>query len=371
MRAGPAEAERYERDVAFVGAARMRVSERSSRSWTTRAFETSRRALRDAGLTWTEIDGVCVHAGSTGLPGLSAGGVRGLLQAAGLRPTWHSGATECSGETGSLVPAMLAVSAGLCDHVLCLDVRGGDGKASFPAGARAAAYRFLASGPAARKALDWVAVAARRHAERDGNPPTGRNPELDDHISSETAGPGLGALDLAPSRSGATALVISSARLIRSDQRPVWVDAVGTEAPGSGLADSYVAGTCGPAAHLWRRATITPADIDLAVVDDRCTFDVLTQVEALRLCPPGGAADFVRGAVRIGPGGELPVNPHGGQLAAGDPGGYRLLHEAVVQLRGEAGRRQVTGAKVAAVSSLGRPGSGMATLMSAQQSGRI
>jgi acetyl-CoA acetyltransferase len=358
------EAQPYERDAAFVGAARIRLRKGSDRSWTRLAVEVSECAVRDAGLAWEQIDGVCVHAGSAGLPGLSAEGVRGLLQATGLRPIWHSGATESPGLTGSLLPALLAVSAGLCAHVLCVDVRTRESPRPWLAGAQAAAADLVASGRPAREALGWVAVAAGRHAERDGDGPPGRGPTMDEYLCAETPWPPFGRFDLAPSTRGATALVVSSASLVGSNQRPVWIDSVGTAAP-DGAADGGHIG--GPAAHLWRRASVAPDDVDLAVVDDRCTFDVLAQIEALRLCPPEGVAEFVRDAVRIGPGGELPVNPDGGQLASGHPGGYSQLYEAVTQLRGEAGRRQVPGAEVAAVSSLDRSGSGMATLLSAQR----
>jgi acetyl-CoA acetyltransferase len=71
----------------------------------------------------------------------------------------------------------------------------------------------------------------------------------------------------------------------------------------------------------------------------------------------GEAKDFLDGGKRIALDGELPLNTHGGQLSGGRTHGYGFMHEAVLQLRGDAGERQVAGARVAAVSA----GGGMPT----------
>jgi acetyl-CoA acetyltransferase len=114
--------------------------------------------------------------------------------------------------------------------------------------------------------------------------------------------------------------------------------------------DALPAARCGPA--TLERAGVTTADIDLALLYDCFTIVVLMQLEDYGFCAKGEAGAFVEGG-RIGPGGDLPVNTSGGLLAEGYGGGMLHIIEAVRQLRGEAGKRQVANAEVALVSGHG------------------
>src|SRR5205823_2000561 len=118
----------------------------------------------------------------------------------------------------------------------------------------------------------------------------------------------------------------------------------------------------GPAAHLWTRTDLRPDDVDLAELYDGFTFNCLSWIEALGFCELGEAKDFLHGGKSIARDGRLPLNTHGGQLSHGRTHGMGLLHEGVVQLRGEAGNRQVDGARVAVVSSGGLTPSGVLLL---------
>ena len=109
----------------------------------------------------------------------------------------------------------------------------------------------------------------------------------------------------------------------------------------------------GPAAHLWSRTDLKPSDVDVAEVYDGFSFNCVSWLEALGFCAIGEAAAFVEGGARIALGGALPLNTHGGQLSAGRTQGFGFLHEAVVQLRGDGGERQVDGAEVAVVATGG------------------
>jgi acetyl-CoA acetyltransferase len=110
------------------------------------------------------------------------------------------------------------------------------------------------------------------------------------------------------------------------------------------------------AAELWSRTALRPADVDIAELYDGFTFLTLAWLEALGLCGDGEAGPFVDGASRIALDGDLPLNTYGGQLSAGRMHGYWVLHEACLQLRGEAGERQVPGGpEVAVVSNGGGP----------------
>ncbi|HET8716928.1 MAG TPA: thiolase, partial [Nocardioidaceae bacterium] len=97
-----------------------------------------------------------------------------------------------------------------------------------------------------------------------------------------------------------------------------------------------------------------PSDVDVAELYDSVTYTVRVTLEDLGFCAKGEGGDFVdRG--RIAPGGELPVNTNGGGLSYCHPGMYGifLLIEAVRQLRGECGNRQVADAELALVNGNG------------------
>jgi acetyl-CoA acetyltransferase len=104
--------------------------------------------------------------------------------------------------------------------------------------------------------------------------------------------------------------------------------------------------------------------VELAELYDGFTFLTLAWLEALGLCGDGEAGPFVEGGKRIALDGELPLNTYGGQLSAGRMHGYWVVHEAVLQLRGAAGGRQVPGAEVAVVSAGGGPIAGCMLLTS-------
>src|ERR1051325_11037376 len=96
---------------------------------------------------------------------------------------------------------------------------------------------------------------------------------------------------------------------------------------------------------LWERTDLTPADVDIAELYDGFSFLTMTWLEALGFCGKGESGPFIEGGGRIALEGELPGNTHGGQLPAGPPHGFGFIHEAVLQLRGEAGERQVVAKK--------------------------
>ena len=113
----------------------------------------------------------------------------------------------------------------------------------------------------------------------------------------------------------------------------------------------------GPAAHLWTRTDLTPTDIHMAQLYDGFTFNCLSWIEALGFCEKGEAKDFLAGGKNIARDGILPLNTHGGQLSSGRLHGYGFIHEAVTQLRGQAGERQIANAETAvATTGGGAPG---------------
>ena len=104
----------------------------------------------------------------------------------------------------------------------------------------------------------------------------------------------------------------------------------------------------------FKRAGLSPADVDVAEIYDCFTISALLQLEDLGFAPRGEGASFAAtGALR--PGGSLPMNTHGGLLSQSYVVGGNHVVEAVRQLRGERGEAQVPGAEVALVAGLGAP----------------
>ncbi|MEN9630621.1 MAG: hypothetical protein RJA10_3849 [Pseudomonadota bacterium] len=105
----------------------------------------------------------------------------------------------------------------------------------------------------------------------------------------------------------------------------------------------------------YARSGLTPADIDLVELHDATSFCEIFQLEMLRLCADGQGGPFVEsGATALG--GRLPVNVSGGLVSKGHPvgaTGLSMVHEVCLQLRGEAGARQVAGAEIGLIENGG------------------
>jgi acetyl-CoA acetyltransferase len=108
-------------------------------------------------------------------------------------------------------------------------------------------------------------------------------------------------------------------------------------------------------ARAWERAGVGPADMDMAEVHDASSIGEIIQIEALGLVPPGeGGPAAERGETALG--GRIPVNTSGGLVSKGHPlaaTGLAQIHELVTQLRGDAGARQVQGARLAVAENSG------------------
>jgi len=109
------------------------------------------------------------------------------------------------------------------------------------------------------------------------------------------------------------------------------------------------------AKQAYEAAGIEPGDIDVAEVHDASSFGELLQIENLQLAEPGGVPDMLRRG-HFALGGRTPVNPSGGLVSKGHPvgaTGIAQLYELSLHLRGEAGERQVEGARIAVAENGG------------------
>lgn len=382
---------KFEDQVAITGIGQSAVGRRLMVDPLSLTVDAIQAAVADAGLQLSDIDGLSTYPGP-GLGGMSEGGVTAVEEALRLRPTWVNGAAETPGQIGSIMAAMLAVAAGLCRHVVCFRTvwqasesalqRGGripsdaSGRASglyewrAPFGAMSAANWIACNASHyshrygdVRPALGRIAVTARAHAAR--NPEAlYRDPiTLDDYFDARMITTPFGLYDCDVPVDGAVAIIVS-AKEVAGDlaKPPVYVEAVGTQIMERLSWDqdtlTHLPQSLGPSAHLWSRTSMTPDDVDLALLYDGFTFNALSWLEALGFCELGGAADFIGDGSAIALGGRLPLNTHGGQLSAGRLHGYGFVREAVVQLRGEASGRQVADARVAVATAGGGVPSG-------------
>jgi acetyl-CoA acetyltransferase len=221
-----------------------------------------------------------------------------------------------------------------------------------------------------RETLGWIALNQRKNAAVTPGAIYREPLTMEDYLAARTITTPFGLYDCDVPCDGAVAVVVSAAETAPDLARPpVWVEAIGTqilerlEWDQSTL--THEPQVLGQAAHLWTRTTLRPDDVDVAELYDGFTFNCLSWIEALGFCGIGEAKDFLDGGKNIARDGVLPLNTHGGQLSHGRTHGMGLVHEAVVQLRGEGGERQVPGARVAVVSSGGLTPSGVLLLRSA------
>lgn len=208
-----------------------------------------------------------------------------------------------------------------------------------------------------KEQLGWLAINSRRNAAL--NPlAVYREPiSMADYLAARPVSSPFGLFDCDVPVDGSIAVVVSAAEYARDcPHRPVAVEAVGGS-DGSGgwfhRPDYPKMASADAAAQMWSRSDLKPADLDLAELYDGFTFLTFAWLEALGICADGEAGPFVEGATRIARDGPLPLNTYGGQLSAGRMHGYWLLHEACLQLRGEAGPRQIPRRPEVAVAAVG------------------
>jgi len=383
--------DRFEHRAVLSGTGRSAIGRRLMIDPLSLAVDACLAAVADAGLELSDIDGLSTYPGY-GAMGMSEGGVTAVEEALRLKPTWHNGGIELPGPGGAVIAAMMAVASGLCRHVLCfrtvwestyatLGLGTLPGRVSGPLmewrapfGAMSAAHwigmnanQYFHRYGATREMLGWIALNGRANA--------GRNPiaiyrepmTMDDYLSARPITSPFGLYDCDVPCDASVAVVVSDASTAGDLPKPaIRIDAVGTQITEriSWEQDTitHEPQVLGQSAHLWSRTDLRPADVDLALVYDGFTFNAITWLEALGFCGIGEAKDWLDGGRRIALDGDLPVNPHGGQLSEGRTHGFGFLYEAITQLRHEAEERQVNEARTAVVTSGGGTPSGVLLL---------
>lgn len=383
-----------EQRAVISGIGQSEIGRRLGRDELDLTIEASLAAIADAGLTIADIDGLAAYPG--GVMGDSGGfagpGTPAVQDAMRLSLNWHSGGPEGPAQIQAVINAVMAVSAGLARHVLVYrtvtesTAQGSGGRAGIGVGTDGVGGPFQWSLPfRAYSAANWLALNAQRHFHEFGTTRVqmaqvalnarynaGLNPKaifrepmsMDDYLDARMITTPFCLYDCDVPVDGSTAVVVSVVEHADAvDHSVARVEAVGTALRGRPSWDQWDDMTSMPArdaaAHMWSRTDLRPEDVDVAELYDGFSWLTMAWLEALGFCGRGESGPFIEGGKRIALAGELPLNTQGGQLSAGRLHGFGFLHEAVVQLRGEGGDRQVTGEpEVAVVANGGGPVAG-------------
>lgn len=369
--------------IAIVGAGMTRFGKHPDISLKALGAEAIDSALRDAAMELADIDAVFV---ANAMAAVVTGQVsilgQTILRAMGMHgvPVFNID-NACAGSSSALHLALQYIRAGAATNVLVLGVEklvSADKTKAYIALNGAADIDFVRrSGiDASRESvfvsavyperldryqrehgldaetLALIAVKNRRHAALNPLAQYTEPLTVEDVLASRKIVGPVTALMCAPIGDGASAIVLRRGERVSQHQRPVWVSASAVSMGGTLGTASSIACT---AARAYQEAGITAEAVDVAEVHDSIAFNELLACEELGLCLPGQGSAFVRdGASELG--GRVPVNTSGGLESRGHPvaaTGTAQIFELVAQLRGEAGPRQVPGARVGLAENAG------------------
>lgn len=332
------------------------------------------RALDDAGLALSDVDGLFAAGTQMMMGSLSLG------EYLGVNARYSDGSnTGGSSFEAHLHHAQAAIDAGMCE--VALIAYGSTQRSLLKAGGTIpqeapnpyeepyapmnpisayalAASRHMHEFGTTREHLAQVAVAAREWAVMNPKAWSRKPMTLDEALSAPMISDPFTTKDCCLLTDGGGAIVVTSAERARDLRRPpVFVLGSG-EAQShlhiSSMPDLTTTSAVQSGQRAFAAAGLSPADVDVLELYDAFTINTLLFLEDLGFCAKGEAGFFVADQ-GIGPGGALSVNTNGGGLSYAHPGmyGLLLLVEAVRQLRGESGERQVADCNVALVNGNG------------------
>lgn len=346
------------KSVAIVGAAESDLGKVPGMTSLDLQAQAAGRALRDAGLTLQDVDGVFAHVDDK-FAGLQ------LAEYLGIRPRYVD-STSVGGMSSvmHIRHAMAAIEAGMCDVALVAygstqlsdgtrkvggvpeDMRMPRGQFITPYGQLSPIgyYAMVAQLHMQRyattsKDLAEVAVAARKWAQLNPKAYRREDTSIEEVLASRMIADPLRQRDCCLVTDAGGAFIVTSAARARTLKRPpVYV---------MGIAESF-------SHHYTPFGTSDWLDTDVVQIYDHFTIGVIQSLEELGFCKRGEGGAFVAGG-RLAPGGDFPINTSGGGLSYNHPGqfGMLLLLEAVHQLRKECGERQLPKAELALVHAPG------------------
>lgn len=350
------------RDIAIVGVAESdEMGTVPNKSSLQHHAEATHNALEDAGLSKSDINGLLTAGFSTLVTG----------EYLGIQP----GFTDNTSVGGSsfvihVAHAAAAIRAGYCDTVLITHGQAGRSTRgrvpvdpNLPVAQYEAPYGMVGQPinyslgctrymhkygeDKTRQGMAEIAVSTRKWANLNPKAVMHDTPlSFDDYHDSRWVSWPFHLVDCClVTDSGAAIIVTTAEKAASCRKQPVWLLGAAESHDHSMISmmpdlTSLIARETGPKALA--RAGVSHDDIDLTMIYDSFTYTVMLTLEGLGFCKPGEAADFVANQ-RTAPGGDFPLNTSGGGLSYTHPGMYGsfLLVEAVRQLRGECGDRQV------------------------------
>lgn len=369
-------------DTIIAGVGYTEYSKASGRSELQLAAEAGSAAIRDAGLTPADIDGLVTFT-------LDSTDELLLMRCLGIPEVhfWSRTPHGGAGANATVEHAAAAVASGAAKNVLIYRAfnersgrRFGQPNATaaqlstnwylpFGLDTPAKVYsltfqRYMDKYGLSNKDFGLYSVVARKHAA--SNPAAWfyqRPITIDDHQNSRwIVEPILRLLDCCQESDGGVGIVVSSAeRAADLPNAPAYIKAVSDAhvVDGHVMYNYYLpdlaefAETIAMSKRLYATARLTPADIDVAMIYENFSPVVFLQLEGLQLCAPGEARDFIAdGNIELG--GKVPVNTNGGLLGEAYIHGMNNIVEGVKQIRGESAN-QVAGAEHVLVSA-GRSG---------------
>lgn len=376
------------RKAAIVGVAESDLGKVPGKTALQLQAEAAREAVKEAGLTFKDIDGIFAHTDST-FPSIL------LAEYLGIRPT-YTDTTNIGGPSNisHIIHAIAAIEAGLCTTALITfgstqasdnsrklggvpeDPRTPRGQFIVPYGQftplgfyAMVARRHMHQYGTTSEQLAEVAVAARKWAMLNPKAYKRESLTVEDVVNSTLIADPLHKLDCCLVTDGGGAIVVTSGERAKSTAKKQ-ISVLGMAEGHTHqftpfeLEDWLHTGIVDTGKRAFEMAGIEHQDLDVVQLYDSFTITVLQTLEDLGFCKRGEGGEFVSGG-RIAPGGEFPLNTSGGGLSYCHPGmfGTFLIIEAVRQLRGECEERQVDNAKLALCHGTGLIFSSQATMI--------
>lgn len=377
-------------DAYITGIGQSQIGVRLTRHPLLLTLDAIKEALAEAGLTIGQIDGVSTYPGRVaGMLGFSPVGADELVDALGIRARWYAGGMELTSQLGAVAQAAMAVRTGQARHVICY-------RTVYEAAAiaRPAEYPMLQSETSdgflqwfapfnATSAACWTAQYAMRHVKRYGMTReqlaqiaiTGRahaalNPRalvqqplsMDEYMSARMITSPLCLFDCDRFSDASTVLIVSAGDAVDEVScKPIRIAAMAGSAERLSWDQAEWMACYATGPDLWKQTDYKPKDVDTAQLYDGFSFQTVAWLESLGFCDVGEGGRFIEGGKRIALDGELPLNTFGGQIGAGRLHGFGFAHEAVTQLRGIGGARQIANEPRVAVAASG--GGPLATVL--------